>query len=229
MSLKYINPQVKERYKIIIFSREKEGYDILLRNLCLLCIFHYRKDFTLIILINYNTKISKLEIASICARLLSDYDIFVLSLVQQRKEDPHFMQQICCWICCSLQEEQVCEEFSGSRASRGSAGSAAVIVLVAAFIPGQGEMVSGVGTGVKLIVSIDALKHNSSPFVSQMETFLIYIFLPVREFMHNIQQISILISFVLQMKHVPLDAKLSLFSLLVALLNTLMYLFILPR
>ena len=86
-----------------------------------------------------------------------------------------------------MQEEQVCEEFLGSRASRGSAGSAAVIVLVAAFIPGQGEMVLGVGTGVKLIVSIDALKHNSSPFVSQMETFLIYIFLPVREFMHNIQ------------------------------------------
>ena len=36
--------------------------------------------------------------------------------------------------------------FSGTRASRGFAGSAAIIVLVAAFFPGLGEMVSEVGT-----------------------------------------------------------------------------------
>ena len=56
------------------------------------------------------------------------------------------------------------------------------------------------------------LKHNSSTFISQIKTFFIYIFPPVRECMQNIQQILSL-SRLFPLERVPLDAKLSLFLL----------------
>ena len=129
--------------------------------------------------------------------------------------------------------------FSGSRASRGSAGSAAVIELMVTFISGLGFSGSRVSRGsaaaaivlnsrtrgdgfgggncldIQLVlnVSINALTYNISPLVSQMETFFIYIFPPVTEFIMFSRFTSL--SRFFPLKRVPLDAKLILFFLLV--------------